>query len=92
MPKPNKLRKAKTLSVLDTEIRVIPVDKEDYISLTDMLKAKDGDFFMARNMPSCSMIRANLFLWPVDRRIVLNFLLWGTHIETGLFFSVLSPA
>jgi hypothetical protein len=47
MPKPNKQRKAKTLSVLDTEIRVIPVEKEDYISLTDMLKAKDGDFFIS---------------------------------------------
>lgn len=40
-------KKVKTLSVLDTEIRVVPVDKEDYISLTDMLKAKDGDFFIS---------------------------------------------
>ncbi len=40
-------KKIKTLSVLDTEIRVVPVDKEDYISMTDMLKAKDGDFFIS---------------------------------------------
>ncbi len=40
-------KKVKTLSVLDTEIRVVPVDAEDYISLTDMLKAKDGDFFIS---------------------------------------------
>lgn len=40
-------KKAKTFSVLDTQIRVVPVDKEDYISLTDMLKAKDGDFFIS---------------------------------------------
>jgi hypothetical protein len=40
-------KKVKTFSVLDTQIRVVPVDKEDYISLTDMLKAKDGDFFIS---------------------------------------------
>ncbi len=40
-------KKVKTLSVLDTEIRVVPIEKEDYISLTDMLKAKDGDFFIS---------------------------------------------
>lgn len=40
-------KKTKTFSVLDTHIRVVPVDKEDYISLTDMLKAKDGDFFIS---------------------------------------------
>ena len=40
-------KKGKTFSVLDTQIRVVPVDKEDYISLTDMLKAKDGDFFIS---------------------------------------------
>jgi hypothetical protein len=40
-------RSVKTLSVLDTKIRIVPVDAEDYISLTDMLKAKDGDFFIS---------------------------------------------
>ena len=40
-------KKAKTFSVLDIQIRVVPVNKEDYISLTDMLKAKDGDFFIS---------------------------------------------
>jgi len=39
--------RVKTLSVLDTKIRIVPVDTEDYISLTDMLKAKDGDFFIS---------------------------------------------
>src|SRR5690554_1794665 len=27
--------------------KVITIDPEDYISLTDMLKAKDGDFFIS---------------------------------------------
>ena len=35
------------LKVLDTEISVQRIGNEDYISLTDMLKAKDGDFFIA---------------------------------------------
>ena len=35
------------LKVLDTEISVQRIGNEDYISLTDMLKAKDGEFFIA---------------------------------------------
>lgn len=34
---------AKTITVLNEEIRVT---KEDYISLTDMLRSKDGSFFI----------------------------------------------
>jgi hypothetical protein len=36
-----------TINVRGTEITVIRREDEDYISLTDMLKAKDGDFFIA---------------------------------------------
>jgi len=36
--------KSKTITVLNEEIRVT---KENYISLTDMLKSKDGSFFIA---------------------------------------------
>lgn len=32
--------------VKDTEINVIRINDEDYICITDMLKAKDGDFFV----------------------------------------------
>ena len=32
--------------VQDTEITVSKVNGEDYICITDMLKAKDGDFFV----------------------------------------------
>lgn len=38
---------AKTIDVQGTAITVISVNNEDYISLTDMLKAKDGDFFIS---------------------------------------------
>jgi len=34
------------LTVNGTEINVIPHDNADYICITDMLKAKDGDFFV----------------------------------------------
>jgi hypothetical protein len=34
------------ITVLQTEISVIQIEEEDYICLTDMLKAKDGDFFV----------------------------------------------
>lgn len=34
------------ITVKDTEVNVIKVNGEDYICLTDMLRAKDGDFFI----------------------------------------------
>jgi hypothetical protein len=35
------------INVINTEITVIQVNNEDYICITDMLKAKDGDFFIS---------------------------------------------
>ncbi len=35
------------INVKGTEISIITVNNDDYISLTDMLKAKDGDFFIS---------------------------------------------
>ena len=37
----------KKINVKSTEIRIISMRDEDYISLTDMLRAKDGDFFIS---------------------------------------------
>jgi hypothetical protein len=34
------------ITVKDTEITVVKINDEDYISLTDMIKAKDGEFFV----------------------------------------------
>jgi hypothetical protein len=34
------------ITIKDTEITVIQVKNEDYICLTDMIKVKDGDFFV----------------------------------------------
>ncbi|DAB27523.1 MAG: DNA-binding protein [Sulfurimonas sp. RIFOXYD12_FULL_33_39] len=35
------------IKVMDNEITILKIEDEDYISLTDMLKAKDGDFFIS---------------------------------------------
>jgi len=35
------------IKVKGTEISIITVNNDDYISLTDMLKAKDGQFFIS---------------------------------------------
>jgi len=39
--------KKRIISVRDISVRVIEYQKEDYISLTDMIKAKEGDFFIS---------------------------------------------
>jgi len=41
------MSKSKTISVKGSEITIIKVGKRNYISITDMLKAKDGDFFIS---------------------------------------------
>jgi hypothetical protein len=38
---------SKKIQVEGKEITVIVENKQEYISLTDMLKAKDGDFFIS---------------------------------------------
>jgi hypothetical protein len=34
------------ITVKDTEVTVLQINNEDYICITDMIKAKDGDFFV----------------------------------------------
>ena len=41
------MAKNKTITVKGTGITIITQKDIDYISLTDMLKAKDGDFFIS---------------------------------------------
>ena len=40
-------QKNEIITVQGTSITVAQINKDDYISLTDMLKAKDGDFFIS---------------------------------------------
>jgi phage terminase large subunit-like protein len=49
-PKINNLTnmvKNKTIIVKDTPVTITNINDSDYISLTDMMKAKDGDFFFS---------------------------------------------
>jgi len=39
--------KSKKITVQGTKITVIAQSDQDYLSLTDMLKAKDGEFFIS---------------------------------------------
>jgi hypothetical protein len=41
------MSKTQKITVKGSEITIIKVGNENYISITDMLKAKDGDFFIA---------------------------------------------
>ena len=41
----------KTISVEGTEITILQIDDTDYICITDMLKAKDGDFVVKSIIP-----------------------------------------
>lgn len=41
------MRKKKEIDVQGTVIRVMSESNSDFISLTDMIKAKEGDFFIA---------------------------------------------
>ena len=40
------MKKTSELDIKGTIVRVVKVNDEDYICLTDMLKAKDGEFFI----------------------------------------------
>lgn len=40
------MKKNVKIQVQGHEIRIISQNNQDYISLTDMLKSKDGDFFI----------------------------------------------
>ncbi len=43
----NLMAKNKKILVEGIRIAVIPRDGQDYLSLTDMIRAKDGDFFIS---------------------------------------------
>jgi phage terminase large subunit-like protein len=43
----NAMSKNNTIKVKGIDITIIQDNDNDYISLTDMLKAKDGDFFIS---------------------------------------------
>jgi hypothetical protein len=44
------------INVKDTEVTVIQINNEDYICITDMIKAKDGEFFVTDWLRNCNTL------------------------------------
>jgi hypothetical protein len=63
---------AKKIDVQGTAISVISVNNEDYISLTDMLKAKDGDFFISDWLRNRNTIEF-LGIWESVHNPIFNY-------------------
>lgn len=59
------------ITVQNTEITVIKQNEDDYISLTDMLKAKDGEFFFSNWLRNRNTIEY-LGLWETLHNVNLN--------------------
>lgn len=65
----------KKINVMDTEISITQINDEDYICITDMLKAKDGDFFVTdwlRNRNTLEYIGTWESVYNPDFLIMMN--------------------
>ena len=62
----------KKISVKGTEITIIKLNNVDYISLTDMLKAKDGDFFISDWLRNRNTVEF-LGIWETVYNPVFNY-------------------
>ena len=60
------------IEVKGTEIRVVTIQEDDYISLTDMLKAKDGDFFISDWLRNRNTVEY-LGIWEKIHNPVFNY-------------------
>jgi len=60
------------IEVKGTEIRVVSIHDDDYISLTDMLKAKDGNFFISDWLRNRNTVEY-LSLWEKIHNPTFNY-------------------
>ena len=65
------MAKSKKIQVKGIEITVIQDDNKDFISLTDMLRAKDGDFFIS----DCLGIGTQSSFWEYGNRFTIPILI-----------------
>jgi len=77
------MAKSKKIQVEDKEITIILDNKQEYISLTDMLKAKDGDFFISDWLRNRNTVEY-LGIWETFYNPAFN------HIRAFMRFSSLS--
>jgi hypothetical protein len=66
------MKNHKIIDVLGTGICIMSVNNEDYISLTDMLKAKDGDFFISDWLRNRNTVEF-LGIWESVHNPVFNY-------------------
>jgi len=60
------------ITVKNLEITIIKVDGKDFISITDMLKAKDGDFFISDWLRNRNTVEF-LGIWETVYNPVFNY-------------------
>jgi len=60
------------ITIKDTEITVIQVKNEDYICLTDMIKVKDGDFFVTDWLRNRNTLEY-LGIWEQENNQFFNY-------------------
>jgi hypothetical protein len=77
-------KKNRKIEVLETAISVVSVKDQDYISLTDMLKAKDGDFFISDWLRNRNTVEF-LGIWESVHNPAFNYGEFATiKSQTGL--------
>ncbi len=64
--------KMSKIIVQGTEINIMSVNDEDFISLTDMIKAKDGDFFISDWLRNRNTVEF-LGIWERIHNPVFNY-------------------
>ena len=69
------------MDVKGTEITVITRNEDDFISLTDMLKAKDGDFFISDWLRNRNTVE---FLGKIESFLDLNIGDYVVHENSGV--------
>jgi hypothetical protein len=66
------MKKNSKIEVQGNEIRIISYNGEEYISLTDMLKSKDGDFFISDWLRNRNTVEF-LGIWEKVHNPVFNY-------------------
>lgn len=79
-------------NVLGTEITYYKKNDQDYISLTDMLKAKDGDFFISDWLRNRNTVEF-LGIWEKIHNLSFNRVGFDTvRANAGLNSFTISPS
>lgn len=66
------MAKNKTINVKGMEISILSIKDKEYISLTDMLKAKDGDFFISDWLKNRNTVEY-LGIWESVNNTAFNY-------------------